>query len=173
MIDILFLHGLPDLDDAVAAQWLAELPPDFQQRLSRLRIRKRLVQSLVGLQLLKQLAAAHGTAGFRPDGIRTTALGKPHADDLGDFSISHDGDLVACALAGSGRVGLDVERVQEINIGHFSRVFSAAEFDWIGASRAAFLRALDAQGSRSEGFGRARHRPSADSQRRRCADATR
>jgi len=133
------MHGLPDIDDALAAQWLAELPADYQQRLSRLRIRRRLVQSLIGLQLLKKLAAERDVRGFRLDRIRTTTLGKPHADDLADFSISHDEELVACALTDHDRVGLDVECVREINIGHFARVFSTDEFAWIDNDSARFF----------------------------------
>jgi 4'-phosphopantetheinyl transferase len=131
LIDILFLHGLPAPDDAETARWLTELPPALQQRLSRLRVRNRLLQSLAGLHLLRHLAHARGVGDFRLEQIQTTELGKPHVEGLGDFSISHDEDLVACALTDEGRVGLDVEKVRSIKIAHFARVFTAAELDWI------------------------------------------
>lgn len=139
VIDIVFIQGLPTPDDTRIAQWLAELPDDYRQRLARLRIRKRLLQSLLGLQLVRQLARARGIDDFRLDRIKTTPLGKPYADDLGEFSISHDEELVACAFADDGRVGLDVELIRDINIGHFARVFRAAERDWIGSDRERFF----------------------------------
>lgn len=139
MIHIVYLHGLPAVSRARERDWLAELPPSFRERLQRQQRRQRLLQSLAGLQLLKRAAARRGITGFRLAGLRTTAQGKPLCDELPGFSISHSGELVACALSDEGPVGLDVERLRPIEPARFARVFSAAEQAWIDGDSGRFF----------------------------------
>jgi 4'-phosphopantetheinyl transferase len=40
-----------------------------------------------------------------------------------DFSLSHSGSLVVCAIGQQGRLGLDVELLREVCVGDFAEVF--------------------------------------------------
>nr|UXE46181.1 hypothetical protein Hi04_10k_c5801_00039 [uncultured bacterium] len=53
--------------------------------------------------------------------------GKPTLPLPVDFSISHSGVLIACALVTKGRVGLDVEMLRPMDVQVFRRMFTDAE----------------------------------------------
>ena len=60
------------------------------------------------------------------------------AGDL-DFNIAHAGELVVCALLKGGRVGVDVEAVEPIDIPDYKGVFTEQEYQsMIGAPRPLF-----------------------------------
>jgi 4'-phosphopantetheinyl transferase len=56
--------------------------------------------------------------------------GKPHIGNLPDvhFNISHSGNYVVCAVAHT-EVGIDVERIREVNLRIAERFFSPSEID--------------------------------------------
>lgn len=44
-----------------------------------------------------------------------------------DFNISHSHDLVVCAISPGNQVGVDLEKIRPVNIGHFLKEFSGQE----------------------------------------------
>ena len=139
MIRIVYLHGLPDVSQAQQQRWLESLPDAWQARLLRLRVPVKRLQSLIGTQLVKQLAGFYDRPEFSLQRLENTEYGKPHSPDLPDFSVSHAGELVACAMADEGQIGLDVERIRPIRTAHFDSIFSTTELDWIGEQAARFF----------------------------------
>lgn len=95
----------------MAARWLAALPPRRRARLERLRHAADLGASLAGLALLLAAARAAGMAPPDPARLEFPDRGKPRWAGGPDFSVSHGGGRVGCALiVPAGRVGLDLER---------------------------------------------------------------
>lgn len=89
---------------------MARLPPARAARLARMRSPADRLATLLGLALLLDCAT---TAGLSPPSLAALEFppgGKPRWPGGPDFSISHAGGHVACALAPPGvGVGLDIE----------------------------------------------------------------
>lgn len=106
--------------------WLAELPETKRLQIERIRVFQARLCSLLGLQLLK--IAMH-TAGYRDFSLSRVLFDKnrkPHCPGLPDFNISHSHELVACAVADEGNVGIDVEQVRELKT-DFGRILTPRE----------------------------------------------
>ncbi len=92
-------------------QWLNELPYNKQLGLGRKSLSQDKTVSLMGLQLLKLGMRGAGFSGFSLQDLAIGANGKPKGSGGADFSISHAGGLIACAIGVGARVGIDVEPV--------------------------------------------------------------
>jgi|GEM_PF-612157 len=103
----------PQLDAALGA-WLAAWPPALAERIERRRVPADRRRSALGWRLLELHLQAGGHAGLAGAGLDYPASGKPRCEAGLDFSISHSGSLVACAVSQEGRIGLDVERVRRV-----------------------------------------------------------
>lgn len=109
------------LPDDVAS-WLPLLSSDDAAEVARQR-HERQRRTVVVSRALQRLVLG-GYAGMDPTRVgieRSCAAcgsrghGRPSVDPGKvrlDYSVSHSGDLVALAVVGSGRVGLDVERLE-------------------------------------------------------------
>ena len=78
----------------------------------RMRLRGDLAaqaMTLVGIELARRLLGQALGREVAAAALRFPYGGKPHAPGLPDFSISHSGSWVGCAVATAGRVGLDLE----------------------------------------------------------------
>lgn len=121
------------------ARWLAQLPAEKCEAIKRLRLAKGRAASLLGLQLLKHGIRAHGCAEFELAAVRFPRGGKPCCDAGGDFNITHSRDLVACALASTGKVGIDTEKVREIDLNAFGRFLDPYEYARLAGDRRCFF----------------------------------
>jgi phosphopantetheinyl transferase len=92
---------------ATRARLRAQLP--YARRLKVSSAPHRQSQSLLGVALACELLARVTGRTLRPAQLRYTRQGKPYAPGYPDFSISHSGDWVVCALAGTGTIGIDIE----------------------------------------------------------------
>lgn len=109
---MLLHHALvpAELDPSLEARWLASLPARRAASLARLRSAADRIATLLGMALLADCARAAGLAPPSAGEIVMPARGKPRWIEGADFSISHSGGRVACALAPRGvTVGLDIE----------------------------------------------------------------
>lgn len=84
--------------------------------------------TLLGLLLLRHCARAAGLRAPAATELEFPSQRKPRWSGGPDFSISHAGGRVACALAPPGlRVGLDIEREEEVDWQDLRLVVSEAE----------------------------------------------
>ena len=106
--------------------WLPRLPEAKRASVLRLRERADREASLLGVALL---AAVLGELriDFDATALVYPTRGKPHLPGGPDFSISHARGVVACAVARTGRVGLDLEAAGTVATATAGRVLSASE----------------------------------------------
>lgn len=84
------------------------------------------MESLIGLALLANLLAPYTLPSLRC--LRWTPLGKPVLPDGPDFSITHSGGFVACAVASRGlSVGIDLEPADRARPAAVRRIAAADE----------------------------------------------
>jgi len=97
------------LNGATRARLRAQLP--YGRRLRASASPRMQSQGLLAVALACELLTRVTQRPLRPAQLRYTALGKPYAPGFPEFSISHSGGWVVCALAAVGRIGIDVEAV--------------------------------------------------------------
>lgn len=68
-------------------------------------------QTLVGIELACRLLGQLGGRSVAAGELCFPWRGKPYAPGLPEFSISHSGAWVGCAVATAGRIGFDLECV--------------------------------------------------------------
>lgn len=90
--------------------WLNELPANKKASVGRSLERGNGRATLIGLQLLRQAASDGNKQDIRAADIHFESGKKPVFDNGPDFSISHSGNIVVCAVAHQGHVGIDVEK---------------------------------------------------------------
>lgn len=146
---------IPDnLDSTREARWLQEMPDEKRETIRRMRFAKGRAASLLGLQLLKFGIRALGFDNFALSTVSFPRGDKPRCTLPIDFNISHSGDLVACAIAADGRVGIDVERRREVRIEAFQKFLRPHERVWVGADQRRFFELWTQKEAIVKGFGR-------------------
>ncbi|GIX22516.1 MAG: hypothetical protein KatS3mg121_1299 [Gammaproteobacteria bacterium] len=120
-----------DGDPRWASAWavlLERLAPARRARLLRLRLEAARRRSAFALLLLERVMAALGRSDCTLAALSENAAGKPYWPDGPDFSLSHAGAAVYCAVAAAGRVGVDVERLRaDLDPAAFAAHVSAGE----------------------------------------------
>lgn len=106
---------------------LAQLPPSFEKRALRYRFAQDAYNFVLGRLLLKKGLEHFGLSVEMLATMHYNKEEKPFINGL-SFSISHSNDLVACAFAETGDIGLDVEFPRTIKREHFKRSFNEEEW---------------------------------------------
>lgn len=127
-------------EEAAAALVTAE----DRRRLTPAMHARRRVELLAARGLLRAALARHTGRAASSLRIEATAAGKPLCVGGPAVSVSHSGELLVCALADSGAVGVDVEtRVPRQSLATIAeRFFAPAEARWLAAEPDARFRML-------------------------------
>ncbi len=119
MIEI-FACNIPDqLDRYVFASLLDELPEFIQTKILKYR-RWQDQQEHVLSKILLLIAIrrfSHQRASLKD--LKFTATNRPFLDSQFDFNISHSSGCVACCISTVSRVGIDSERIQEVDLNDY------------------------------------------------------
>ena len=123
----LYVADISNLPDPLSVpEILQRLPLGRQQRIHSMKQEKSRKQSMgVGLLLQKVLALYH----MQDSKVFIGEHGKPMVDGL-EFSLSHSGDLVICAVSDKP-VGCDVEEIRKAPKGVAERYFSDSEQEYL------------------------------------------
>ena len=122
------------LSEGALNNCLSTLPAFLGEKILRYRRWEDRQAVLVGKLLLREVLAKRGYAPDCLERLRFDSYGRPHLEENVDFNISHSGEFVLCAVASGGRVGVDVERVRDLDISQFHKYFSAESWQEITAS---------------------------------------
>lgn len=105
---------------------LQSLPLPLQREVTRYHRWQDQHASLLGKLLVRRLLAGFGYPCALHELYRD-AFGKPWLPGTLDFSISHSGTVVACAMSDTYRVGLDVEQIQLYELDDFQALLRPDE----------------------------------------------
>ncbi|MEM9835085.1 MAG: 4'-phosphopantetheinyl transferase superfamily protein [Bacteroidota bacterium] len=106
----------------------ASLMIGLQQDFTRFRKWEDRQAALLGKLLLQQLLVNEWGNDGEVWQLTYDRYRRPYIANVGDFNISHTRGLVVCAFAKEGRVGVDVEKEQAIDLPAFRRVFTPVEY---------------------------------------------
>ncbi len=110
-----------------------DIQPQELARADRFQSEPRRQQYIASRAMLRALLAEHTGAPATSFELAADERGKPVCVGGPGVSISHGGDIVACAVVDAGEVGIDVEfpgRPRNIS-GIADRYFSAEEAEWL------------------------------------------
>lgn len=138
MVAIVYTLVREPVSRRLIADWLAATGAAKRRQIEHMRDGRDRRNSLLGLQLLRRALLHAGWPEFDLAQVEYPSAGKPRLPLPVDFSISHSGDLVACALSTKGAVGIDVEALDRAGPIP-SRVLTPAEKLWVGGDRGRFL----------------------------------
>ena len=123
----LYVADITNLPDPLLCpEQLRGLPSERQQRIHNMKQEKSRKQSMgVGLLLQKVLALYH----MEDSQVFAGERGKPMVDGL-EFSLSHSGDLIICAVSDKP-IGCDVEEIRKAPERVAERYFSCREQEYL------------------------------------------
>ena len=117
--------------ESLHEEWMPCLPAAKAAAIGRLHRAADRNASLLGIVLLAAACAELGWE-FDPATLEYSDKAKPRLPRGPDFNISHTRGLVACAVAESGRVGLDIEPCGSVTASTAARILSIEERGAIG-----------------------------------------
>lgn len=109
---------------------------DYQQKIKRYRRWQDAQLSLLGrLLLLKGIEDIY-SYNYQGKEMKYTIYNKPYFEDnLVQFNISHSDGIVVCALSEIFEIGIDIEKISNIEINDFKSQMSEKEWSNIVLSR--------------------------------------
>jgi len=132
-VEVLFARFQEKMKPSAWERWLATLPRTLHSSILRYRRWQDQQLHLFGKLLLKKGAQAAGAAGAL-ESLQTDINERPFCDGPIDFNISHAGEVAVCAVGCGVRLGIDVEKVAEIDFGAYESYMTADEWRRIEAS---------------------------------------
>lgn len=133
---ILYYTYLEDVNHPIDLKYVHGLPPIMSNEILQYKKQDDVNRLTVGKYLLKKLLADLGFDEKLFSDYEINELGKPLIKEFYPFNISHTGQVVACAvLLENGCIGIDVEKIREIDVKKFDKQFSAPEMMQILSSK--------------------------------------
>jgi len=103
------------------------LPSFIQEKVSKYKFQEDRIRSAMGKVLLKNLLIEEGYPANILSQIKLDEFQRPFLNSTIDFNISHSGDYVICAIAKNNRVGIDIEKINPLNIPDFEYILTPDE----------------------------------------------
>lgn len=123
-----------DTGPAILDKWLASIPEFLQEINEKYQKKEDRIRNLLGKLLLRE---AIKDLGYSPDMLQNllfTRFGKPYLCDDFDFSISHSGCYVFCAISKNCLVGIDIEEIKIVDFDDRAVVMNKEEQAYIEQS---------------------------------------
>jgi 4'-phosphopantetheinyl transferase len=128
MIEIYAIKQKEKIEESVFNCLFNYISIDKQKRIKRFKFWQDEQRALLGAVLIKKLIA--GKLSLNPEKIilKQNEYGKPHLESQPNFyfNISHSGSWVVCGIS-NNCIGIDVEKIKEINFDIAKRFFSIEE----------------------------------------------
>jgi len=130
MITVCYTEIKHQWNDLELADKLALLPKNLQQQASRKRLRRDRQLSVCGKLLLQELLKAHNSIRSLDD-LKYNEYYRPYFENSPDFNIAHSGNIVICAMADEGQIGIDIEQINKLDFADFTDFFTGNEWNGI------------------------------------------
>lgn len=132
VIQVLHTYFDSMLEKDIWNEYLNRIPSGDQYVVNRYKRWQDRHSALLGkLLVLKGLKHYMGQAASL-ENICRSAHGRPFlCNHELDFNISHSGGYVTCAFTDAGRVGIDIEKIRNLELSDFKTILSASEWEAI------------------------------------------
>ena len=110
--------------------YLELVPNDTLLKINSFHRKQDKLACLFGRVLLQRCLQSLKRPDIVLNDIRYSEYKKPYVDGV-SFNITHSADLIACAASSDAQVGLDTEKITNINFEDFKNVFTQSEWEHI------------------------------------------
>ncbi len=124
-----------DYSDKDFSLYLNYLPSYLHKKLLKVKHRNTRNSKLFGLLLMQHGLKIESSNEQVLSNLEYTSKGKPFISGASEFNISHSQNIVVCAVSNS-EIGIDVEKIRDVNINNFKIYFSTDEYTDIENSSA-------------------------------------
>lgn len=128
MIEILYARIEGRLSADKWNSYLSILPASMQNTIKRFSRWEDRQAGLFGKLLLIEALKKYGHGPDCLETILVDAYGRPFISGSIDFNISHSGEYVVCAIAGKGKVGIDIEKIRPIDLTDFENWLTESQW---------------------------------------------
>lgn len=108
---------------------LQRLPFFVQEQVLKYRRWQDRQRAVVGKNLLLTGLQSLHPAFCSLEHLRYTALQRPYLDTKFDFNIAHSHDITVCAISNTTKVGIDIEKAQNVDLNDCESLFSKTEIE--------------------------------------------
>lgn len=115
------------LSETKFSAYLKLLPSSMSAGIRRFKRWEDAQASLIGKMLLKHALHEMRIANELSD-LKYSAYGRPYLENCLDFNISHAYNLIACTFSTQGKIGIDVEKIRDVEISDFQNIFHEQEW---------------------------------------------
>ncbi|GAA4214137.1 hypothetical protein GCM10022289_47310 [Pedobacter jeongneungensis] len=130
MINLWWTFNNEEIVESQLWKMIKLLPPCDQLRIRKYTRWKDRQAFLLARMIILEKQNHIGITDRILEKIKYTKYGRPFIENLkADFNITHSGDVIALVTASEGKIGIDVEAINEIKIDDFKDFFSNSEFD--------------------------------------------
>ena len=132
MLEIYLMNISDNLTDYQFNRLLSYVLEDKKEKILRFRRKEDRQRSLLGNLFVKYWISQSISLDIRDIKFVHNKYGKPFLEDMDNlyFNLSHAGNKIACAID-SREVGIDVERVKDIDLDIGKRFFTPNEYELI------------------------------------------
>jgi 4'-phosphopantetheinyl transferase len=114
---------------------LDTMPLIMQEEILKYKKEEDQLTRLFSKILLATAIQKHASNDFSIFNLKYDSESRPFIAEEIDFNISHSGNWVGCCFTVGHRVGLDIEKIQPINLGDFSELIHESEYLKISSSK--------------------------------------
>jgi 4'-phosphopantetheinyl transferase len=129
-VDILFTKFTEHFTQSIFNSYLRLLPIELQKKNSRFLRWQDKHSHLLGKLLLNKGLKNYGYENLLAE-LKYSHYGRPYLNEFIDFNISHSGNYVICAIANDSQLGIDIEKIEEINFSEFVDILRDEEWNQI------------------------------------------
>ena len=129
-VNILFARFTEHFAQSVWDSYLSLLPIDLQKKNSCFLRWQDRHSHLIGKLLLKKGLKEIGHEKSLAE-LKYSQYGRPYFNEKFDFNISHSENYVICAIGNDVRLGIDIEKVEKINLSEFVSILRTEEWNKI------------------------------------------
>jgi 4'-phosphopantetheinyl transferase len=135
MINITCTSVADNLPASLYEQYLSWLPVEMQYKNRRFMQWKDRLLHLAGKLLLIQALKHYGYDSQSLCRLRYNEYGRPYLPGADiDFNIAHSGDYVLCATGQQVTLGVDIEKISQVNFADFINVMTPDQWSKINNS---------------------------------------
>jgi len=91
-------------------------------------------QAYILSKLLLQFSLGQYNKNLCLKQVQYTCFGRPYINAGIDFNLSHSGDYIVCVVSDECRVGIDIERMQQLDITCYKQQFNNDEWTQVAAA---------------------------------------
>jgi len=134
MILINFIN-IPSVFPGTYETLIHSFPSDIQELVNSYQQDQDKKRCFYGRLLLKKMLMEQGFPHTVLNDLKRDAKGRPYIHDEIDFNISHSSDYVLCAVSRQSRVGIDINKMEDLDLNDImNEVLNSREIQKINMS---------------------------------------